>query len=512
MSEIEGAMSGATAGASMGSAFGPWGAVIGGVIGGVGGLFSGKKKKKRAEEIQRQIQQLSQKIAQSMRRRAQNADKLYDAQVDLADEQIQEMLSYVAQMKLNYQGLFERNASFAEEQGRELMFMIDDALEKELGLNKELFDEFNKGVDELYTKERDLIQVQLAHDSNLADEFKTEADQALKDTWQASDEAKVDLKNLKDSGGRPVYFDQVMADNAKAFNNINKDIDRSDAGRGRSDLTGKKLTSKFAEAMQRGQNSAMMYSQGKQQEAQLRGEIAGLGNQAMNQAMARLQGSRKRDGEVMANLESRYGQQKLNNLMGQGQTNIDAEMGAESQKLDIEREMNDYLVGLKEQLEQGKIDMDEYQYLQNRAFQDYKMGAKQANVQYHDGLAREHERAMKNQIGVLQGRQSQATAQAQQGMNTAMTNASDFLGSKQGQSMIGGIKGLFGGKGKGQSGQHDSYNFGPPNSGGVRDSNPWYKNLMGLGGGNPIMMNSTDGSTVPANPYEQRHLGRRRYR
>lgn len=374
----------------------------------IGGSILGKRSAKdRQRKLKKKIKALSNKIAQSVRLRLREADKLTKEQIKFAEEQMEVALDHYAEMKLKFAGIYERNSASANDNYREQLETIESQLQEELGIQAELFQEYNTGLDELYVEERDYIQADLAYNRGLKDEFKLDADKAIRDTWEASESAKIDLKQLKDSGGRPESFDREIASNAKAFGDIQKEIDRSDAGRGRSDLTGKKMTAMFAEAMNRGKITGDMAERGEREERALRGEVVGLGNTAMNQGLARLQGAEATEGRTMADLENRYGNARLNALMDEGMQRLSMTQNANDQEAMAQNLYQDAMAELQAMMDNGEISLEEFKFQQGQMWDKIKMGAREQNFAYKDSARKGHETAMQNQIASLTG-QAQA--------------------------------------------------------------------------------------------------------
>ena len=369
--------------------------------------FTGAKAgKKRQAELDRKIAELSAKVATSMQNRGKLADELYKDKLDFADQNVKDMLAYYAEMKLKFNGIYERNSQEATKQYGEQIAQVEKALQEELGISNEVFTEYAKGLDDLYVQERDLIQSDLAYNNQLKAEFKTEADEAIRNTWKNANDARVDLNRLQDSGGRPVYFDQVLSQQAKNFNDVKASIDRNDAMRGRSDLTGKQLTVQMEEAMAKGKATAEMQAQGQQQAQSLRGEITNASNLAMNQSNQRMEAMKTNDGQIMADLANKFGNQKLATIYNQGMQELsmvtDANRSKEQYKNMYDQTMNE----LQTMLDNGNISLEDFKYAEQKAAGLFKMDAKAENVNYKDNLAREHENMMRSTIGGAQSERS----------------------------------------------------------------------------------------------------------
>ena len=491
--EASGAISGAASGASAGAAFGPWGAVIGGVVGGIGGFLGGSKAKKRRQAIERQINELRNKVAESVRGRLREVDKLTDEQMALAEDNLNLMLDYYAELKLNLTGIYERNSQAYDEQYGGLLEKIEESLTQELGIQQEVLDQFNTDIDGLYSEVRDFVQADLAYNKELKEEFRTDADKAIRDTWEASDDAKLDLQNLKDSGGRPENFDRVVAENAQAFGDIQNQIDRSDARRGRSDLTGKKLTAKFAEAMAKGNIAGQMGEIGQRQEQALRGEITGLGNTALNQQMAKLQGSMATEGQTMADLATKFEGRKIDENLRAGYEALAMEQDANKREL-MAQELNNRMQNeIRSMLDQGLISADEAMVAEQKFAENLKMQIKGDNWKYKDQEARAHEGAMLNTISSLQGQaQAPPTDYAKMG-GDVFSAFSSIKGGMGGGNTGNGVNNDLIAKGNYNAEFENALGGGSSSGGGG-----FWQNLFGKGGQ----------STTPANPYYQRNLGR----
>ena len=506
--EASGAMEGAASGAAAGAAFGPWGAAIGGVIGGIGGFLGGSKAKKRRQEMERKIREIGEKIATSARGRLTAMDNLTDKQKELAEEQLTQMLDYYGELKLSYMGMAERNQAEAGRQYGDLIKRIEGDLQEELQIQGDVFAEYDQGVSELYGEMRDYIQADMAHNNELKGEFKTQADQAIKDTWQASTDAKIDLQNLKDSGGRPESFDRIVAENAKAFGDIQTNIDRNDAGRGRTDLTGKKLTAQFAEAMAKGNISGQQAEIGQRQEQSLRGEIAGLGNTAMNQSYNRLQGLKTDDGAQLARLAQTMEGQRLDATLKEGLSGLSMVRDANDLEMRSTEIYNNASNQIKAMLDQGMLSIEEAKMMEEKVAQNLKMAADQANWQYKDTEAKAYENTLGAQIGMTQRDLAQANA----------ANKTDWAGiGKNVFSAYSGLQGM-GGGGKGVNNDliaKGNYNAefenalaAPPKSSNNNGFMSSFSSLFGGGAQKPQQDPFKGTGTIPIQPYEQRQLGR----
>lgn len=506
--EASGAISGAASGASAGAAFGTWGAAIGGVLGGIGGFLGGSKAKKRRQAMEEKIRIIGEKIAASARGRLRSMDKLTDQQKKLAEDQLNQMMEYYGELKLSYMGMAERNQAEADRQYGDLIKQIEGDLQEELQIQGDVFAEYNQGITDLYAETRDYIQADMAHNNELKDEFKTQADQAIKDTWQASDEAKIDLQNLKDSGGRPESFDRVIAENARAFGDIKTNVDRMDAGRGRTDLTGKKMTAQFAEAMAKGNIAGQQAQIGKQQEQSLRGEIAGLGNQAMNQSMSRLQGLRTTDGAQMAALANTYEGQRLDAMMQEGMNQLKMAQNANDQEMGATSLYNNASNQIKAMLDQGLLSVEEAKMMEEKVAQDLKMAADQANWQYKDTESKAYENQLGSQIGMVQRDLSAANAANKTDWAGIGKNVASTFGTLRDlgtSAATGGFTGTGGGPQTPQG--MNSFNYQPAQQQGGGGFLSSFSNLFG-GSQKPTQAPLQNGGTIPVPPYEQRQLGR----
>ncbi len=509
---LSGAASGASTGASVGTAIMPGigtaiGAGVGALVGGIGGFLGGKKAKKRRQELERKIAAIKAKVAASVRSRLKEVDKLTDQQIKLADEQLDQALEYYTELQLKYQGMAERNRAEAELQYGDLIKQIEGNLQEELGIQGEVFDQYRTEVDDLYTDVRDLVQVDLSYNKELKEEFRTDADKAIRDTWEASEDAKVDLQQLKDSGGRPESFDRVVAENAKRFGQIETEIDRADAARGRSDLTGKKLTSKFAEAMAAGNIAGQMGEMGQRQEQALRGEVANLGNMAMNQQMAKLQGARADEGTTMANLAQKFRGQQIESTLREGMERVNMEQDANNKQLVAQEMHTRALDNIRDMLDRGEISTEEAKFAAERLNQDIKQQAKEANWEYKDMEARAHENAMLRTIGAqtkdLQAMQAKRDIDWA-GIGSSVSKLSDLMGKNR--SPVGTTPTTPSGGGGGGGMASMFSNFFQPMKPSFQDQTPQptMGPLRSLAEVNP----TTGGSTIPVNPYEQRTMGR----
>jgi hypothetical protein len=366
----------------------------------ISSITGSKAKKKRQQELERKIAEISAKVAESVKNRLREVDKLTEEQIKFTNDSLKQVTEYYSDLKLKYQALYERNTQAAEEQYGAQLKEIEANLQQELGLSDDIFAEYQQGIDSLYGEVRDLYQADLAFNDGLKEEFRTNADEAIRNTWEATEDAKIDLQKLEDSGGRPENFDRVIAENAKAFGDIQTDIDRSDAARGRTDLTGKKLTTQFAEAMNRGNIAGQMGQQGIQQKQALRAEVTDLGNNAMNQSLAKLQGGQQTSGRELADIDSQFQTEKINALYDAGMARLGMTQDA-NQKESVATELyNGTINELRRMVQAGELSVDEAIQEERRLNSRLVMQAKEENWNYKDLNAKDHENQMLRTLGV----------------------------------------------------------------------------------------------------------------
>lgn len=365
----------------------------------VSAITGSRAKKKRANELKQKIAEITAKVAESTKTRLREVDKLTDEQIKYAGDSLNQISEYYADLKLKYNALAERNKQAAEEQFGEQLRQIETNLQEELGISDDAFSEYVSGVDSLYADTRDLYQADLAFNDNLKEEFRTNADKAIKDTWNASADAKIDLQQLKDSGGRPESFDRVVAENAKAFGDIQTDIDRNDAARGRTDLTGKKLTTQFAEAMSKGNIAGQMAGIGTQQEQALRSEVVGLGNTGMNQSMAKLQGGQQTSGRELADVDMQFQNQKVDALFQQGMNELNLVQDKNQKEVMAQSLYTDTVNQIEAMLQNGELTADQAVQAERQLSAQLVMQAKEQNWNYKDVNARAHENQMLATVG-----------------------------------------------------------------------------------------------------------------
>ena len=440
--ETSGAMGGAMQGASTGAAFGPWGAVIGGVVGGVAGFFGGNSAKKKRIEAERRAAEARQQIVGIINEdRARNSDFLDDQKAKMAED-TDKIIEQYQTMQTRYYALKETNADLAEERYGGMMAQMDDSLKQQLGLSDEMFTQLQTSTQNLYSDERDYIMADLADNSELRDDFRVVADENIDRIRKANKSVEQDLDKLTGRGGKPEYYDNEMSKLDDRVQQIDTQTDRMDAGRNRSGQYDRKLTNAFNAAKAKGQLSAQLMQQGVQDKAQFVNQLVGLGNNAQSASQNKLQVGATNDGQVMAGLADKFGQQSIAQIADKYALDLGITDTAQRQSLQALATKYSTLQDAENAYAQGMIGEDEAAFLRNMAVYDQGIAAQR---DYNESL-KGTDAAMINMLaGTAQVNDSVAQSILTK-YDGAMQQGSSSMGDAMGAGKFDFLKGMFGNK------------------------------------------------------------------
>jgi len=306
-------MQGAASGASVGTAIAPGigtaiGAIAGGITGAVKGFFGSRSRKKAAEANRRRLEQISKLIVSKGNR----ANQYLDDERQFREEQMADIISNYDALVSEYEMAAAQDQVAADAKYGDLLNQVSTSLTRDLGFTEEIWEETTGYIQDMRLTETELVKEDIKNNKAAREAFQKATGQAIEDVETLITDVKTDYEAFKERGGKPAYYDAELSKLSDQFGDIRGQIDEADAGRGRSGLQGRKLTSLFEEAKQRGALSSQMLAQGEEQKGAFQSKLAGLTGTAQDLESALLQGSQTNDGQILAEIENRYGTAALN--------------------------------------------------------------------------------------------------------------------------------------------------------------------------------------------------------